>query len=39
MPPFFLSKTLLSIALASSALPFAAHAAAPAVDPLTQPIA
>ncbi|KAB0330875.1 subclass B3 metallo-beta-lactamase [Janthinobacterium sp. PLB04] len=39
MPPFFFPKTLLSIALAAMALPFAAHAATPAVDPLTQPIA
>ena len=39
MPPFFLPKTLLSIALAAMALPFAAHAETPAIDPLTQPIA
>ena len=39
MPPFYLPKTLLSIALAAMALPFAAHGATPAVHPLTQPIA
>lgn len=39
MPPFFLPKSLLSIALAAMALPFAAHAETPAIDPLTQPIA
>jgi len=39
MPPVFLPKTLLSIALAAMALPFAAHAETPAIDPLTQPIA
>lgn len=39
MPPFFLSKTLLGIALAALTLPLTAHAATPAVDPLTQPIA
>ena len=39
MPPFFLPKTLLSIALAAMALPFATHAETPATDPLTQPIA
>ncbi|OFJ48568.1 subclass B3 metallo-beta-lactamase [Janthinobacterium lividum] len=39
MPPFFIPKTLLSIALAAMALPLATHAATPAIDPLTQPIA
>ena len=39
MPPFFFPKTLLSVALAAMALPLTAHAATPAVDPLTQPIA
>lgn len=39
MPPFFFPKTLLCAALAAMALPFGAHAAPPAVDPLTQPIA
>ena len=39
MPPFFLPKTLLSIALAAMALPLTAHGATPAADPLTQPIA
>ncbi|MEG2961800.1 MAG: MBL fold metallo-hydrolase, partial [Janthinobacterium sp.] len=39
MPPFFLPKTLLNIALAAMALPLTAHAATPAIDPLTQPIA
>lgn len=38
MPPFFLPKTLLGIALAAMALPLTAHAATPAIDPLTQPI-
>lgn len=39
MPPFFFPKTLLCAALAAMALPFGAHAAPQAVDPLTQPIA
>lgn len=39
MPPFCLPKSLLSIALAVMALPLAAYAATPAIDPLTQPIA
>ncbi|MGK5020029.1 subclass B3 metallo-beta-lactamase [Janthinobacterium sp. LB2P10] len=39
MPPFFIPKTLLSLALAAMALPLATHAATPAIDPLTQPIA
>lgn len=39
MPPFFLPKTLLNIALAAMLLPLTAHGAASANDPLTQPIA
>ncbi|MGK5076912.1 subclass B3 metallo-beta-lactamase [Janthinobacterium sp. HLX7-2] len=39
MPPFFLRKTILGIALATIALLPGAHAATPAIDPLTQPIA
>ena len=39
MPPFFLPKTLLNIALAAMLLPLTAHGAASANDPLTQLIA
>ena len=39
MQPFFLPKTLLSIALAAAPLASTAQVAAPAADPLTLPIA
>ena len=39
MSPFFLPKTLLRLALATVSLPSIAQEAAPALDPLTQPIA